>query len=101
MATIHPNVRYVRDYKHMRRCADCNVAYAWYVMQFDHIPELGPKLFNISNPPARVLIEEIVAEMRKCEVVCANCHATRTFNRANGRKARERFPGEATKYRSQ
>ena len=61
-------------------CADCQVRYPYYVMQFDHIAGRGPKLFDlgkaVSKSPA-LLIKEI----DKCEVVCANCHAARTYFR--------------------
>ena len=67
-------------------CADCGVQYPYYVMQFDHRnPEL--KEFNIS----RTLYAEqrVLTEIAKCDVVCANCHAERTFG---GNPEYERLP---------
>jgi hypothetical protein len=60
-------------------CKDCNVQYAPYVMQFDHISD--NKVSNVSQLES---IEAITDEAAKCEVVCANCHATRTWKRRNG-----------------
>lgn len=61
-----------------RPCADCGVAYPYYVMQFDH---LGDKSFNIGTRGATGGRARLAAEIAKCQVVCANCHAERTFQR--------------------
>lgn len=49
-------------------------------MDFDHIE--GKKKFNIGAAAnagrSRVSIQK---EMKKCEVVCANCHRVRTWSR--------------------
>lgn len=57
-------------------CADCGIEYPYYVMQFDHTKE---KLFNISQNITRVSMQTLMQEIAKCEVVCANCHAERTY----------------------
>lgn len=46
-------------------------------MHFDH---LGDKLFEISDS-LTYSIDRILREVEKCELVCANCHAVRTYNR--------------------
>lgn len=64
--------------KQSSACADCNVSYPYYVMDFDHLNEKKweiNKLINTGN--AKRLKEEI----KKCEIVCANCHRTRTHQR--------------------
>jgi len=61
-------------------CADCGIQYAAHIMQFDHLPERGEKQFNISQDYS-LNLERILNEIDKCEVVCANCHADRTFKR--------------------
>lgn len=58
-------------------CADCGIQYPFYVMQFDH---LGNKEFTISSGGASSVMR-LLAEISKCEVVCANCHAERTYQR--------------------
>ena len=71
---------YVNELK-TKPCADCNVSYPAYVMDFDH--RIGnEKLSSI----ARMIRdgrgkEKIIAEMSKCELVCANCHRERTYQR--------------------
>jgi hypothetical protein len=65
-------------------CADCGVPYPAYVMQFDHRPG-EEKKFNISVwVNVSQSLTTLVTEMSKCDVVCANCHAVRTHQRANG-----------------
>jgi hypothetical protein len=60
-------------------CADCGVSYSYWIMQFDH---LSNKLFQISPANAgRLGRKKVLEEIEKCEVVCANCHANRTYNR--------------------
>lgn len=66
--------RYIQAAK-AKPCADCNVSYPYYVMQFDHLPQFE-KSFNLSSWSRRTLVQ-IEQEIAKCEVVCGNCHAER------------------------
>jgi hypothetical protein len=61
-----------------RPCADCANTYPAWVMDFDHVK--GGKLFNISATLMSHSVESLTDEIDKCEVVCANCHRTRTHN---------------------
>ena len=61
-------------------CADCGNTFHPVAMEFDHVR--GEKLFELGNGVHHT-IEEIKAEMEKCEVVCSNCHRIRTWERAN------------------
>lgn len=69
-------------------CTDCGVSYPPYVMHFDH-RDPSTKLFNVGkmggHPMATVL-----AEVEKCDLVCANCHAERTWGPARRGAANER-----------
>lgn len=59
-------------------CADCGVRYPYYVMQWDHVRGLkvaDPSRMTGTNR------DRILAEIAKCDLVCANCHAARTFAR--------------------
>jgi hypothetical protein len=65
-----------------RPCMDCGVQYPCYVMQFDHLRDksfglAGASIISVSD-------EELLAEIEKCDVVCANCHAERTYQRGKG-----------------
>lgn len=59
-------------------CSDCKQSYPSYVMQFDH---LGDKVFTIAAINRISSVTKLLAEIEKCEVVCANCHAERTHQR--------------------
>jgi hypothetical protein len=48
------------------------------VLEFDH---LGDKLFNIGAVLTYRNWASILAEIEKCDVVCANCHRGRTKKR--------------------
>ena len=76
------NNEWIRKIKEETPCRDCGKSYHFSVMQFDHIR--GEKLFNISRCLSTTFGKQrIIEEMDKCEVVCANCHAMRTWNRKN------------------
>lgn len=59
-------------------CKDCNRQYNPWVMQFDH-RNPAEKIDTIANLVANgkslVIIQN---EIKKCDVVCSNCHAERT-----------------------
>jgi hypothetical protein len=59
-------------------CQDCGVSYPPYVMDFDHREN---KSFMIANSWRERSIKVVLAEIEKCDVVCANCHRQRTYNR--------------------
>lgn len=58
-------------------CDDCGKRYPPYVMQFDH-RDPAQKKFNLSRSDGKSKAA-VLEEIAKCDVVCANCHAERTF----------------------
>ncbi len=61
-------------------CADCGQRFPSECMDFDHVR--GKKLFDVASAPSRQLSEKrLLAEVQKCEIVCANCHRIRTAKR--------------------
>lgn len=73
------NLALVRTMK-ARPCTDCGNTYHFAAMQFDHVR--GHKVRSVSEMAwAAVSIEKLQIEIDKCEVVCANCHALRTYSR--------------------
>lgn len=62
-------------------CMDCGVQYPHYVMQFDHRGD-EPKSGNIGQLCAHSW-KKLLAEIAKCDIVCANCHSIRTHQRRN------------------
>ena len=69
----------IRSYKENVACTDCKIVYPYYVLDFDHVG--NDKVENISKMARWYPLEEIVNEIKKCEIVCANCHRQRTYNR--------------------
>jgi hypothetical protein len=73
----------VREYKIKKGCSDCGYNRHAEALDFDHIKD--GKMFNISNMAGcGYSFETIRKEIRKCEVVCANCHRVRTKKRRVG-----------------
>jgi len=61
-------------------CADCGYKDHAVALDFDHVS--GVKLGNVGTLVNRgAAMETILAEIAKCEVVCANCHRVRTERR--------------------
>lgn len=54
-------------------CADCTCTFHPAAMDFDHM--LGTKCYQIDA--STVLRDDILFELAKCELRCANCHRTR------------------------
>ncbi len=72
---------YIRKVKTVP-CKDCKLRYPYYVMQFDHVR--GKKLFLISGSYHGKGFQQVKREISKCEIVCANCHAIRSWNNSWG-----------------
>lgn len=71
-------------------CVDCGedeIA----VLEFDHVRDKRGGLARMAHEGAE--LEEIEAELAKCEVVCASCHRRRTATRAGWARATG-VPGE-------
>lgn len=61
-------------------CADCKGQFDPCVMDFDHL-DPSQKKHNIHTMSRRSDLKGLMAEIAKCEVVCANCHRLRTKRR--------------------
>lgn len=62
-----------------RGCADCGYRDHAAALHFDHLP--GTQKLQEVSQMARKPWADVLAEIDKCEVVCANCHALRTAAR--------------------
>ena len=68
-------------------CHNCGKTYPYYVMDFDHIR--GKKNFLISHAITNTTsIMNIEKEMAKCDLICANCHRIRTWNKRKKKKGK-------------
>jgi hypothetical protein len=64
-------------------CTDCEQRVHHAALHFDHLPGHG-KRADLSNLVQHACKQTVLDEIAKCEPVCANCHAVRTFERARG-----------------
>jgi hypothetical protein len=55
-------------------------------MHWDHLPGYE-KLGCVSEMVGNRSRKTTIAELKKCELVCANCHVLRTISRAGGLSA--------------
>ena len=78
--------KYIREYKERYPCADCKVAYPYYVMDFDHVR--GKKHANVMELVPTLSKKKIDEEIAKCEIVCSNCHRIRTHMRKMAKKGK-------------
>lgn len=71
--------RLIQDVKTNKRCVDCGEDYPHWILEFDHLRD---KDFTIGACHTHTLSLDILQrEIEKCDIVCANCHKTRTFLR--------------------
>jgi hypothetical protein len=74
---------YLIEFFRTHPCTDCREADP-LVLEFDH---LGDKSFNVGSALPYRSWKSILAEIAKCEVVCANCHRRRTAQRLGSVRA--------------
>lgn len=78
-------------------CADCGVKYPPWIMQFDHL-DGSEKIANLSDMKRwAYATNTVLAEIAKCEVVCANCHCQRTHERLMKARSNGENTGEHEK----
>lgn len=82
-------------------CADCGGVFPPESMEWDHLPG-SIKLGEISTTLRARQAAIVLAEIAKCELVCANCHAVRTRDRILARLngAGDAIAEEAGDYRA-
>lgn len=61
-----------------RGCMDCGYNKYPFVLQFDHVR--GQKQFTIGTSIGNRPLQALLDEIEKCDVVCGNCHAVRTWS---------------------
>ena len=95
----HNKSKVIQQIKESTPCLDCGNYYPYYVMDFDHRP--GEKKFaSVSTMVSlRYSMEVILNEIKKCDLVCANCHRIRTNKQIIFNKPRIKPPSKKTKTR--
>lgn len=72
----HKIIQFLNEYKLQKGCQDCGYKQYAVALDFDHIN--GTKELNVCNSKS---ITQAMKEIKKCEVVCSNCHRVRTMKR--------------------
>ncbi len=73
------NRKMLRNLKESNPCTDCNEFYPYYVMEHDHLRDKKATINSLRNTNIKIIQEEL----KKCELVCSNCHRLRTQSRKN------------------
>lgn len=69
----------LQSLKESKPCLDCKQWLPYYVMHYDHLLD---KEFNISKWATNSLnVDVLMLEIGKCDLICSNCHAVRTYFR--------------------
>jgi hypothetical protein len=71
------NLKFLREYKVAKGCADCGWNKHHAGLEFDH---LSDKFKNMGEM-VRYKTARMMEELSKCEVVCGTCHNLRTWQR--------------------
>lgn len=74
--------QYVIDHKLASGCVDCGYRAHHAALDFDHLP--GTTKVRDIKSGQQLGWDALLAEIAKCEVVCANCHRIRTVSRRSG-----------------
>lgn len=95
-AQVEEKRRYITEMK-QRPCTDCSRTFPEVAMDFDHVPERGQKLCDVSRMVyGSYSMQSVKDEIAKCDLVCACCHrirsAGRRWSRSNKRIAKGRWP---------
>ena len=72
------NRDWLNEFKESKPCSDCGIFYPSCCMDFDH---LSDKVMGLNKAVKSWSRERLQVEMEKCDLVCANCHRIRTFDR--------------------
>ena len=73
----------IAKYKEKNPCADCRGHFPAAAMDFDHIKSRGKKHKIISKMVSDGYgLSRILAEIEKCDLVCATCHRVRELKRS-------------------
>ena len=72
--------RIIWEYKEKSGCVDCGEMYPSWMLDFDHKPGFE-KIGSPTDLVHKYSLEVAMEEIKKCDVVCPNCHRIRTHSR--------------------
>lgn len=83
--TYRAKLKVAVDVLKSRPCIDCGRSYPPYVMDFDHRRGEHKKA-NVAELVSgrRGSLKTVLAEIAKCDLLCANCHRERTHGPSRG-----------------
>lgn len=70
----------IRALKDNKACMDCGNTFRYWCLEYDH-PADSEKVGNVSTLASNGRPKAVLAEIEKCDLVCANCHRERTAQR--------------------
>ncbi len=68
----------LKDFLKDKECCDCHIR-DYRVLEFDHLKNKRDCVSTLYRTGR--CWKTVLAEIQKCEIVCANCHRIRTYNR--------------------
>jgi hypothetical protein len=86
--------RFVQLFKEATGCVDCKNYYPHYMLDFDHLPGAVDTI-KVSRAVS-ISMSRVIEEIKKCDVVCANCHRIRTYERGQNYRGSELRNGSST-----
>ena len=91
MTRQRATLAFLRDLRRVP-CMDCGGMFLPHQMDFDH-RDPSTKSFQVTGPLLKSR-ESLLVEIAKCDIVCANCHAVRTYSLQGQRRAQRRTTGQ-------
>lgn len=76
LVRMERNMSFIKRVKTMFGCSVCGYNKSSVALHFDHI-DVSTKYLEISRMYS-ANVQTLKNEMRKCQILCANCHAERT-----------------------
>jgi len=76
---------WISKYKVSVGCSSCGYKEHASALDFDHLDD-GEKEFHIAQTMGRKNLKVLFTEIRKCRVLCANCHRVHSYEQAQKRR---------------
>ena len=73
-----PLKKLLPEYKVSKGCLHCGYSLSPYALDFDHLDPTIKK-FDVSRRLCNGTLTSLFKEIRKCQVLCANCHRIKTY----------------------
>jgi hypothetical protein len=78
----HEKRDFIQKYKEYHGCMDCKGKFPYFVLDLDH-RDPNDKKFALNRIHLLTSWEKMVEEINKCDVVCANCHRIRSYEKGH------------------